>query len=261
MLMFENAFKSRAFKRSENVVCNMLYMSEMRVNTHFGNETDFVTKTAFERPRCSAVYAPMKLHFGREIVQALAPDELQAIATAHIEGAVANGRLQELLDQHPADITRILKQLCTKGLLESDNRRRWATYRLAGKPAELPLLFPGLASADGERGESSPPHKEHVATDLLDEDTRAKLHVLAKPVAAAKRASKTAMENAILAICQDQYIRPQLLASLLNREPAALKYRFLAPLIKRGLLERKYPENPSHPDQAYRTSSRNARRV
>lgn len=118
------------------------------------------------------------------------------------------------------------------------------------------MANPPHKEASPPHKEANPPHKEHAAPDLLDEDTCAQFRVLAKPVAEAKRASKTAMEGAILAICQDQYIRPQLLASLLNRDLAGLQYRYLAPLIKRGLLERKYPENPSHPEQAYRTSHR-----
>ena len=71
-------------------------------------------------------------------VGTLSSSELQALATADIEGAVSNARLQQLLTDHPADITRMLTSLCERGLLVSDNRRRWTTYELSrrgGKPS------------------------------------------------------------------------------------------------------------------------------
>ncbi len=217
-------------------------------------------------------------HFGRGVVQALAPDELQAIATAHIEGSVANGRLQELLDQHPSDITRTLKQLCTKGLLESDNRRRWATYRLKSDVSQ-PSIFdfparnsPHLGSSSLQSGSNSlqtepsppqtafsPPQSGTITKEAPSEELLAQLRALAKPVSEAKRASKSLVEQTILEMCRPNFIRPQLLASLLERDAGGLQYRFLAPLLKRGLLERKYPDNPNHPDQAYRSAQKSAR--
>jgi hypothetical protein len=37
-------------------------------------------------------------------------------------------------------------------------------------------------------------------------------------------------------------------------EPGNLSERHLAPMVKIGTLERRYPETPTHPEQAYRTA-------
>jgi len=70
----------------------------------------------------------------------LNPLEAQALATAHLEGAVSNNRLQELASDHPAEITRCLQSLCQRGWLASDNRRRWSQYHLQGMPSITPFI-------------------------------------------------------------------------------------------------------------------------
>ncbi len=86
------------------------------------------------------------------LVDKLSPPEVQALATAEIEGSVSNMRLQELLADHPVDIGKMLQRLCERDLLVSDNRRRWTTYRLAGRPPVLPLFEPRGNSTQSEGG-------------------------------------------------------------------------------------------------------------
>ncbi|HLP42224.1 MAG TPA: ATP-binding protein [Fibrobacteria bacterium] len=82
----------------------------------------------------------------------LSSDELQALATAELEGSVSNGRLQEVLTRHPVDISRMLQSLCERGYLISDNRRRWATYQLALGSAG-PSLFDGPGDSTQSAGD------------------------------------------------------------------------------------------------------------
>jgi hypothetical protein len=70
--------------------------------------------------------------FGKAMVAGLAAIE--------IEGSTTNTRLQELIDCHPSDITRLLQNFCNRGLLESDKRRRWSTYRFKGTEPERNLF-------------------------------------------------------------------------------------------------------------------------
>ncbi len=60
--------------------------------------------------------------------------EVVALATADIEGDVSNTRLQELQTEHPTEITQVLQRLCSRGMLVSDNRRRWSSYRISSSP-------------------------------------------------------------------------------------------------------------------------------
>lgn len=46
------------------------------------------------------------------------------------------------------------------------------------------------------------------------------------------------------------------LAGLLGRNPESLRNRFLAPMVQERLLERRFPTNPNHEQQAYRAIPR-----
>ena len=52
------------------------------------------------------------------------------LSTCQIEGETSNYRLQFLIDQHKAEITRILQELCKQGFLASEYKGRWTTYHL-----------------------------------------------------------------------------------------------------------------------------------
>jgi len=41
------------------------------------------------------------------------------------------------------------------------------------------------------------------------------------------------------------------LAALLERNPAYLQHRYFTPLVLKGQLQRKFPNEPNRPDQAY----------
>jgi predicted HTH transcriptional regulator len=72
---------------------------------------------------------------------------VQAVVTARVEGAVTNGRMQEITGEHPKDITGVLQGLVRDGFLEQQNQRRWASYRLVGDSPQ---------SSPQERGELPP---------------------------------------------------------------------------------------------------------
>jgi hypothetical protein len=100
-------------------------------------------------------------------IDSLTPSELQALATAALENSVSNIRLQELLPDHPVEISRMLTRLCERGLLVSDNRRRWATYRLgAGDPRFLkPMVRQGILSL---RYPNAPNRPDQAYTATVD---------------------------------------------------------------------------------------------
>jgi AraC-like DNA-binding protein len=59
------------------------------------------------------------------------------------------------------------------------------------------------------------------------------------------------MRKIILANCQKAFLTAAKLGELLHRNPDGLRNRFLKPMMDEGLLQRKYPDEPSRPDQAY----------
>lgn len=196
-------------------------------------------------------------------VDALTAAEIEALATADIEGIVSNSRLQELLTDHPVDITRMLQGLCERGFLSSDNRRRWTTYRLGGGVTSAPSLFD---EADAERNSLRKPgdllHKPgdllHKPGDLshkpggeLTPEEEKTLSDLADPVSRSGRANPELVRRVILEVCAQRYLTADQIATLLHRNVAGLRTRYLYPMTGDGLLRLRYPESPNRPDQAY----------
>lgn len=189
--------------------------------------------------------------FGGQL-DSLAPAEVQALATAEIEGAVSNARLQELLADHPVEITRMLARLCDNGMLVSDNRRRWTTYRL-GAVGPAPSLFDGGNSSHLPADSSHlPANSSHlVATAPHDRAEVEVLRAIARQVAESGKVSASAMRDAILQLCTDRFLTTEELAGLLNRTPENLRSRHLTPMVAEGVLRLRYPEATNRPDQAY----------
>jgi ATP-dependent DNA helicase RecG len=160
----------------------------------------------------------------------LSPAEIQALATADLEDGVSNARLQELLSDHPVDITRILQRLCEQGYLLSDNRGRWTRYRLSGTTPE---------AADSS----------HLPADSLQ--LPGDSSHLAEPVSRSKKASARTMRKSIIDLCSGRYLTAEQLAGLLQRNSAGLRDRYLTPLVREGLLQLRYPGTTTRPDQAY----------
>lgn len=204
----------------------------------------------------------------------LSPQGLQALATAHLEGFVTNERLQQLLNEHPADITYLLTKFCEKGLLISDGRRRWTRYRLpwaattktgertsdiedtAKGSDSLPkglAISPKALDSLPKPFDSSP---KGLDSPLRDRDTERweKLRKQGESVSLTKRTSPDKVRAAIVELCREQFLTLGELAELLNRRPDPLRNDYLSPMARDGTLERRFPD-PKHPQQAYRTAS------
>lgn len=198
-----------------------------------------------------ATLAHLRELFGTRIA-ALSPAEVQALATAEIEGSVSNVRLQELLTDHPVDITRMLQRLCEQGFMVSDNRRRWTTYRLHGGVAAPSLFDAGdsghLTGDSGHMAENS----GHLPDEVLIQ-----LHELARPVADSGKSSAEQVISVIAALCRERFLTAQQLADLLNRSTEGLRKRFLTPMTREGSLRLRYPQTPNRPDQAYTSADEN----
>ncbi|MHB8834937.1 MAG: ATP-binding protein [Candidatus Methylomirabilia bacterium] len=204
--------------------------------------------------------------FGAE-VDALASAELQALATADLEGAVSNARLQQLLTDHPVEISRMLARLCERGLLLSDNRRRWTTYRLGGGD-DIPSLFHKTTS--DKEGDSTPlagdsshlaGDSSHLAGDsghlggdsTLSGDESEALSKIAQPVSSRGKVPPGQMRETIVRLCTGRFLTSEQLAGLLGRASANLRGRYLTPMVREGILQLRHPSSPNRPDQAYTT--------
>jgi hypothetical protein len=215
------------------------------------------------------VITTLREHLGPEF-DSLSPLEVQALATAQLEGWVSNTRLQELASDHPVDITRGLQGLCQRGWLVSDNRRRWSQYRLEWKDTAGPL-FPaqdqatlGPDSIQAEGGSSQVgPDSIHLPDDsihlgqeeapgLTDSD-QTLLETLAAPVRGTGKVSEAVMRETILSLCRGRFLTAGRLGELLNRDPVNLRSRFLSPMVDERVLRLLHEDRLNHPEQAYQT--------
>ncbi|PFB63023.1 AAA family ATPase, partial [Bacillus anthracis] len=67
-----------------------------------------------------------------------------------------------------------------------------------------------------------------------------------------KRVKRDQMESLILQLCSVQALSIKEIANLLNRSIDTIRKDYVYPLVEQKKLEPIYPENFSHPQQAYR---------
>ncbi|MCY7337673.1 MAG: hypothetical protein LH613_15930 [Chamaesiphon sp.] len=152
---------------------------------------------------------------------------------AHRLGDISNGDIQGYSQKHPRDIGDCLKRLVNKGWLEQSGHGRGTYYCL------VKLATP--------RVDVNPAHLDVNSAHLE------KLKALAAPVRNKGNVPKSVTRQTILDVCQEDFLTPRQLEKILKRDANNLRLRFLSHMVKEELLEVRYPENPNHPEQAYRT--------
>lgn len=208
--------------------------------------------------------ALLKKSFGA-VIDTLKPAELQAMATAQLEGSVSNGRLQELVQDHRFDITKAFQHLCDLGLLVSDNKRRWTTYRLPDKGGDNMPDSGGLMPASGHImvDKGGLPTKLPASAQAAISTAPQEVSLGHKPASLGhtkqgglgpKRTSAEQLRQKILILCAGHFRTAKTLAKELQRNPDYLSKHHIYPMVKEGLLLPKYP-GKRHPEQAYTTAT------
>jgi ATP-dependent DNA helicase RecG len=184
-----------------------------------------------------------------------APEEIQVLVAAQVEGEITNQRLQEMLSVHRVDITRMLKELVQDGFLEPEGQGRWTRYHLV-EPAQGPSspdsggLTPNSGSVTPD-SESLTPNSGSVTPGLVA--GRDELIRLAKPVRDMGAAPQSLVRATILTLCSGRFLSLRELADLLGRNPETLRGGYISKMVRAGQLELRYPDQPRHRQQAYRS--------
>ncbi|GAB1540477.1 hypothetical protein NUACC21_31460 [Scytonema sp. NUACC21] len=174
------------------------------------------------------------------------------LVLAHKFGSICNKDIQCYRREHPRDIGECLKHLVNKGWLESSGRGRGTYYTLLNKEtSNLRSLLP-----NSEHNESNSEHNE--SNSEHNQESSERNHALSwlelvAPIRDKKRVSPELMQDTILKLCSKEYLLLKTLAELLNRSPDTLRTHYINPMLESGRLELKYPEQPNHPQQAYKT--------
>jgi len=221
-------------------------------------------------------------------VDTFSADELQALATAALEGGVSNARLRALTTLHSSDITKLLQGLCDRGLLEADGYGRWTNYHLPQSVAQQPHGGGSTQTGHGNPPGSSGPlntNSRPLGTDSrpLGQSSRPlgrvepgrqpgetlwspsssgetlglpageeqRLRVIAQPVSSKGKAAKPDVERVITELCTGRFLTGDLLSKLLDRSAEKLRKDYLSPMVEEGRLRYRHPESPNSPNQAY----------
>jgi len=189
------------------------------------------------------------------------------LVLAHQFGKISNSDIQCYRQEHPRDIGECLKHLVNNGWLAQSGRGRGTQYALPNKgQSDLLSLLPS-----SEHNEPSSVHNEpssvrnhpnsvhnesssvHNEPNSVHNNENLFLLEIATPVREKNRVSPELMRNTILTLCSERYLTVKRLAELLNRSSETIRTHFINPMLSEKLLELKYPDEPTHPQQAYRT--------
>lgn len=83
----------------------------------------------------------------------------------------------------------------------------------------------------------------------------AQLWLQAKPVRERRRVKPAVMRAMIRGLCQNGFLTLQQLGVLLGRGTKGLQEDHLSPMFRTGLLRLHFPDNLTHPQQAYRSTA------
>jgi ATP-dependent DNA helicase RecG len=179
--------------------------------------------------------------------QKFSPLEVQVLVTIDLEEWVDNARMRQITSEHATDMTKLLQNLVSKGILIQDGQGRWTRYSF---PTISDSLHMGTDSLHKRF------HSLHMGTDSLhsaevaDNETD-ELYKIAELARQSRRLSNKQLESIILKLCERHWLTRRRLSELLDRNEESLRARFLAPMVEHGLLHLRYPEKPNRVDQAY----------
>lgn len=166
----------------------------------------------------------LKNNYG-DAFSGLTHDELMTLATCYSEGEVSNYRLQVIIDQHSADITKLLKKLCDNGFLVSYGFGRGTSYQI-----NRDYLHMSHSNNDSNVDSN---------VDSNNDDSKTQRKVSDKLI------------KAVIAACED-FSSVEEIAIRVGRSISHLKNRVLPKMFDENLLERQFPDVLKHPHQKYR---------
>ena len=150
------------------------------------------------------------------------------LVTAEAEGSITHARARELTERHSRDVTLKLQELLRRGYLESDGKTRGTTYRPVGQ------VTTGHSSEESSR-------RSEQSSEQSSEQTRGW-----KPIGD--------QLEAVRLYCRDDWRPLSAIASAIGRTENTVRTKYLPLLLEAGDVERRYPDQPNHPFQAYRTT-------
>lgn len=222
----------------------------------------------------------LRLHFGARFDD-LDESERTALAVTLSELRLTHGRLSELTDLHPTDVSKTLRGLVAKEFLAAEGTGRGTVYRFpgvnvvtpedvfdAGNSVNLASRSVNLASrsvhlteqiavSSGDRDEfgrliSTHHHLPFVDNlDALSISELHRLHRIAQEPRVKGKVDREILKNVIIELCIGQFVTLQSLSGLLTRSKSTLRTQYLTQMCKDQELRMAFPDKPNDSRQAY----------
>jgi ATP-dependent DNA helicase RecG len=228
--------------------------------------------------------AILEIHGGEKFTNLDRKAQLALVITLS-EGRLTHARLCELTEDHPSDVSKILRMLVDQDFLTLTGSGRGAVYRFPEVNPTSPedVFGPVRSTTKGSRstiseGSSTISAKRSTILDqdggaTRDEDGRLlsskfslpfvdslaaltpafleKLEGMAKEPRAKKRMDRPEIEEVIIRLCSDHFITIKSLAKIMNRGERTLRQDYLSKLCKEQRVRRAFQDTPNHEQQAY----------
>lgn len=219
--------------------------------------------------------------FGR-----LSAVERVILVTAAIERTVSHARVSTICDEHPNDLSRIIKGLVQNGFLMQTGRSRGAVYYLPGAKLPTPEMVFGDEVGVSQGTENVCQGTENITQDTendiqgselargpydgrgrmvdglpvidnlddLDPQFLDALKAIAGRTGGRGKVPLELTRTVILELCNGRFITLKVLAALLSRKADSLRINILNPMVQEGLVVRAFPTKPNDRRQAYTAS-------
>jgi ATP-dependent DNA helicase RecG len=180
------------------------------------------------------------------------------IVTAIVEHEIGHARLAELGAAHTRDLTLKLQELMRKGVLGAKGNQRQKTYFAASVDSSGANGGISDASVDSSGASEGSSGGDGAGYDASSEpyDASSEPYDASSAVSRvrlSKRAAPELVQEAIRELCQERYLPLDVLADWLRRNRNTIRNLHIPKLVAARLLELRYPDSPTHPQQAYRT--------
>ncbi len=189
--------------------------------------------------------------FGEEI-RHLYGNALIALTTAQIEGSITNTRLQQLIGDHPSEISKLLKELCTSDYLVPSGKGRGTNYQLNTQYAATNRENGSVAIGVQASLFESAVNKED--TSYAKEDTSRAKEDTSLP-REQRRMKPEDLNKLVVQYCQDEFKSVEEIGKFSGKKLKYLKDKIMPRLIEQGLVERLYPGTLNHPNQKYKAKT------
>ena len=193
----------------------------------------------------------------REIApEGLSGPQAQAMVVARRTGEVRNAVLRDISGLDTLGASLVLRNLRDRALLELKGSSVASLYVLG--PAAKDAAVEPVANR-GELGDGSSPNRGKLERDRGElvanrgELIPIPVDLLQQIRTLGRKPPKARLREVLLRLTELRPFKPTELAMLIGFSGGSkLTERHLAPMVVEGLLQRTHPENPTHPEQAYR---------